>query len=77
MIQIAALSGGLTNFIEQPKDAEKVYNDIFTIISNRYTIGYYSPDEERNGKPRSVKIEVRNHPEYKIIGRNSYVAPER
>lgn len=77
MIQVAALSGGLTHFIEQPKDAEKVYNDIFTIINDRYTIGYYSPNEERGEKPRSVVIEVRGHPEYKIIGRNSYVAPER
>lgn len=77
MIQIAALSGGLTNFIEQSKDAEKVYDDIFTIINNRYTIGYYSPNEARNEKPRSVEIEVRGHPEYKIIGRNSYVAPEK
>lgn len=77
MIQIAASSGGLTNFIEQPKDARKVYDDIFTIINNRYTIGYYSSNDARNGKPQSVKIEVRGHPEYKIIGRNSYVAPER
>jgi VWFA-related protein len=77
MIQIAALSGGLTNFIEQSKDAEKVYADIFTIINNRYTIGYYSPNEARNEKPRNVNIEVRGHPEYKIIGRSSYVAPER
>ncbi len=77
MTQVATLSGGLTNFIEQSKDAEKVYNDIFTIINNRYTIGYYSDNEARNNKPRSVKIEVRGHPEYKIIGRDSYVAPER
>lgn len=77
MIQVAAASGGLANFIEQPKDAEKVYDDIFTIINDRYTIGYYSPNEERNEKPRNIKIEVRGHPEYKIIGRNSYVAPER
>ncbi|MDQ3633335.1 MAG: VWA domain-containing protein [Acidobacteriota bacterium] len=77
MIQIATASGGLTNFIEQPKDAEKVYDDIFTIINNRYTIGYYSDNETQTDKPRSVKIEVRGHPEYKIIGRNSYIAPER
>lgn len=76
MIQVAATSGGLTNFIEQSKDAQKVYDDIFTIINNRYTIGYYSPNEG-NGKPRSIRIEVSGHPEYKIIGRNSYVAPER
>lgn len=77
MVQITALSGGLTNFIEQSKDAEKVYDDIFTIIKNRYTIGYYSSNEKRDGRPRRVKIEVRGHPEYKIIGRNSYVAPEK
>lgn len=77
MIQVAATSGGLTNFIEQPKDAEKVYNDIFTIINNRYTIGYYSTNEKRDGKPRNVKIEVKGHPNYKIISRNTYIAPEK
>ena len=77
MIQVAASSGGLTNFIEQPKDAQKVYDDIFTVINNRYTIGYYSTNEKSNGKVRSIQVEVRGHPEYKIIGRNSYVASER
>jgi hypothetical protein len=77
MTQVATLSGGLTSFIERPKDAEKVYDDIFMVINNRYTIGYYSTNETRDGKPKSVKIEVRGHPEYKIIGRNGYVAPER
>ena len=77
MIQVAALSGGLTNFIEQSKDAEKVYDTIFTIMNNRYTIGYYSDNETRNEKPVNIKIEVRGHPEYKIIGRDSYTAPEQ
>lgn len=77
MIQVAAASGGLAHFIERSEDAEKVYDDIFTIINDRYAIGYYSPNEARDGKPRSVVIKVRGHPEYKIIGRNSYVAPER
>ena len=77
MIQVAILSGVLTDFIERPKDAEKVYDDIFKVINNRYTFGYYSFNQERNGKAHSVQIEVRARHEYEIIGRKSCVAPER
>lgn len=73
--EIAQLSGGYTDFIEKPEDAETVYNTIFQTISNRYVIGYYPKNETKDGKRRTVKIEVKNHPEYIIMGRKSYFAP--
>jgi VWFA-related protein len=76
MMQVAKLSGGYTEFVEQPEDAQRVYETIFKVINNRYTIGYYSTNQTRDGKRRNVKIEVRNHPEYIIVGRNSYIAAE-
>ena len=72
LFEIAKLSGGHTDFLERPEDAENVYANIFTVINNRYVIGYYPTNKERDGKRRSVKIEVRNHPEYMIIGRKAY-----
>jgi VWFA-related protein len=72
LTEIAKLSGGYTDFIERPEDAENVYSDIFTIINNRYVIGYYPTNKERDEKRRNVKIEVRNHPEYSIIGRKAF-----
>lgn len=76
MFEIAKLSGGYTDYIERPEDAEAVYSTMLTIIGNRYFIGYYPLNEIRDGKPRSVKIQVRGHPEYTVTGRRSYIAAE-
>lgn len=76
MFRVAELSGGNAGFIEKPEDAENIYSDIFTIIKNRYAIGYYPINQNRDGKLRNVKIEVRNHPEYNVTGRKAYFAPE-
>jgi len=72
MFKVAELSGGFTSFIEKPDDAENVYSDIFTVIKNRYVIGYYPTNRTRNGKPRQVAIQVRNHPELTVTGRKAY-----
>lgn len=76
MFKVAEWSGGNAGFMEKPEDAESAYSDIFTIIKNRYVIGYYPTNQNRDGKLRHVKIEVRNHPEYTITGRKAYFAPE-
>lgn len=75
LVEIANLSGGYTDYIEKPEDAETVYNTIFQTIANRYIIGYYPKNETKDGKRRTVKIEVKNHPEYIVMGRKSYIAP--
>jgi hypothetical protein len=73
MFKVAELSGGYAGFIEKPEDAENIYSDIFTIIRNRYLIGYYPTNQNRDGKSRSVKIEVRGHPEFTVTGRKAYL----
>jgi hypothetical protein len=72
MFKVAELSGGFADFIEKPEDAENVYANVFTVIQNRYLIGYYPTNQNRDGKRREVKIEVRNHPEYLVTGRKAY-----
>src|SRR2546421_139215 len=72
MFKVAELSGGVADFIEKPEDAENVYSNIFTVIKNRYVIGYYPTNRNRDGKLREVKIEVRNHPEYTVTYRKGY-----
>lgn len=71
MFKVAELAGGSTGFVEKPEDAEIVYANIFENIKNRYLIGYYPTNREQGGK-RNVTIQVRNHPEYTVIGRKSY-----
>lgn len=72
-MRVARLSGGYTEFVEQPEDAQRVYETIFTVINNRYTIGYYSTNQTGSRKRRNIKIEVRDHPEYTVVGRKTYL----
>ncbi len=73
---IANHSGGWTDFLEQPDQANEVYARILNDINRRYIIGYYPTNRARDGKRRRVSIEVRGHPEYIVVGRKTYVAPQ-
>lgn len=72
LIEISRLSGAYLNYLETPADAKTVYTDIFTTINNRYVIGYYPSEQVVNAEKHTIKIEVRGHPEYIVMGRKSY-----
>ena len=73
---LAKLSGGWPDFLEKPQDAGSVYARIFADINNRYVIGYYPGNKTRDGNRRRIAIGVRNHPEYVVWGRKTYIAPK-
>lgn len=73
---VATISGGWTEFLERPAQADEIYSRILSDINTRYLVGYYPTNKERDGKRRKIKIEVRGHPEYTVIGRKSYYAPD-
>lgn len=73
---VARFTGAWTEFLEQPGQADEIYNRILTDIDRRYVIGYYPTNRARDGKRRKVHIEVRNHPEYVVWGQKSYYARE-
>ena len=76
-VMIAArASGGFTESLETPEQADGIYTRILNDINNRYLIGYYPENLVRDGKRRNVKIEIRDHPEYIVWGRKTYLAPE-
>jgi VWFA-related protein len=72
--RVAALSGGWTSFLEKPEQANEIYGRILADINHRYVLSYYPTNREPDGKLRSVRIEVRGHPEYLVKGRTSYYA---
>lgn len=72
---VAGLTGGWTEFLETPEQADQIYSRIFTDINQRYVVGYYPTNKERDGKRRKIDFEVKGHPEYQILGRRSYFAP--
>ena len=72
---VGALTGGWTEFLERPEQADGIYARIFSDINQRYIIGYYPTNKERDGKQRKIDFAVKGHPEYQIYGRRSYFAP--
>jgi VWFA-related protein len=75
LAEVATLSGGWTEFLETPSQAQEIYSRIFSDISKRYIVGYYPTNKERDGKRRKISFEVKGHPDYVILGRKSYYAP--
>jgi VWFA-related protein len=75
LAQLAPLSGGATEYLQSPSQAQEVYSRIFLDINRRYVIGYYPSNKTHDGKRRKINVVVRNHPNYQVIGRRSYVAP--
>lgn len=76
LIDLAQLSGGWADFLETRSQTANIYNRIIADFNQRYIIGYYPTNKNRDGKRRRIKIEVKGHPEYLITNRKSYYAPE-
>lgn len=76
MVNIAKMSGGFTENLEIPSQADAIYENILKGITNRFLIGYYPTNQSNDGKRRNVKVEVKNHPEYVVLGRKFYFAPQ-
>lgn len=73
---LSTVTGGWIEFFDQPSQADEIYSRIFSDINRRYIVGYYPTNKEHDGKRRNISIAVRDHPEYMVIGRKAYYAPE-
>ena len=72
---VATVSGGWVMFLERPEQADEIYSRIFSDINRRYLIGYYPTNKEHDGKRRRIAVTIRDHPDYKVMGRVWYYAP--
>lgn len=77
LANLAKITGGWADYLEEPGQAEAVYNRIFTGIEKRYILSYYPTNEARDGKLRKVEIKIRNHDKYTVWGRNSYYVSKK
>jgi VWFA-related protein len=74
MSNLSQRTGGWIEFLEEPEQADGIYNRILAELNTRYIIGYNPTNETKDGARRTVKIEVKNHPDYKVLGKTSYIA---
>jgi VWFA-related protein len=76
LFDVAKTSGGWADFLETQSQATDIYARILADLNERYVVGYYPTNKDRDGRRRKITIEVKGHPEYAITGRKSYYAPE-
>lgn len=72
---LSKYSGGSIDFLEAPEQADEIYSRILDQIINRYIISFSPTNETKDGKRRVVKVSVKDHPEYIVWGRKTYLAP--
>ena len=75
LASVAIVSGGWLTFLERPEQADETYSLILSDINRRYLVGYYPTNKEHDGKRRKIAVTIRDHPDYKVIGRKWYYAP--
>ncbi|MEO8648587.1 MAG: VWA domain-containing protein [Acidobacteriota bacterium] len=74
---LAKSTGGWTEYVEDPASARIAYDRIMRSINSGYVLGYYPSDESRGPRTRKISVIVRGHPEYKVVGRDSYILDPR
>jgi VWFA-related protein len=77
MSDLSQQTGGWLEFLEEPEAADGIYTRILSELNTRYMLGYLPTNDTKDGKRRTVKIEVKNHPEYKVLGKKTYLAEEK
>jgi len=76
MEQLAKVSGGKVFSIGDLSEARSAFKKVAEEIGTKYSLGYYSSNEKRDGAYRKIKVEVKGLPAgTQIRAREGYTAP--
>jgi VWFA-related protein len=77
MEQLAKISGGKVFPIADLSEARLAFKKVAEEIGTKYSLGYYSANEKRDGTYRKIKVEVKGLPPgTQIRAREGYTAPK-
>ena len=77
MNEIAKASGGKNFLAASLQDARAAFALVATEIGTQYSLGYYPTDKTRDGKFRTIRVEVQGAPEKaQVRAREGYYAPK-
>ena len=78
MEQLAKISGGKVFPIGDLSEARLAFKSVADEIGTKYSLGYYSSNEKRDGTYRKIKVEVKGLPAGATIrAREGYTAPSK
>ena len=76
MNDLAKMSGGRVFPVADLSEARKAFKSVADEIGTRYTLGYYSTNDKRDGTYRKIRVELKNVPAgTQVRSREGYTAP--
>ncbi|MGI8811710.1 MAG: VWA domain-containing protein, partial [Pyrinomonadaceae bacterium] len=78
MNMLAKSSGGRVFPVEELSEARLAFRSVAAEIGTKYSLGYYSSNEKRDGTFRKIRIELKDLPPgTQVRAREGYIAPLR
>jgi Ca-activated chloride channel family protein len=76
MAELARDSGGKTFNALDLREARVAFAQVASDIGKQYSLGYYSTNKTRDGRFRSIKVELRGLQGAQVSAREGYQAPK-
>lgn len=77
MKNLAKISGGKVFPVAYLNEARNAFRKVAEEIGTKYSLGYYSSNEKRDGSYRKIKVELKGVPAgIEVRAREGYLAPE-
>lgn len=76
MAELARSTGGKTFTAASLQDARSAFAQVADEIGTQYNLGYYSTNKTRDGRFRSIRVEVRGVAGGQVRAREGYQAPQ-
>lgn len=76
MVRLANETGGMTFLPEKIEDLNQVFNQIAAELQAQYLLGYYSTNDQNDGRLRKIVVRVPKRTELRIRARSGYYAPK-
>jgi len=73
---LAKGNGGRNFHAASLQDARAAFAQVATEIGTQYSLGYYPIDKARDGKFRTIRVELQGTPKAQVRAREGYVAPK-
>lgn len=75
MRELARATGGQTFPVADLRDAQRAFAQVANEIGKQYSLGYYSTNKARDGRFRTIRIEVKGIAGAQVSAREGYYAP--
>ncbi len=76
MLKLAEETGGVAFLPDKLEDLNKVFTQIANELQAQYLLGYYSTNEQYDGKYRNISVKVPKQVALRIRARQGYYAPK-